>query len=275
MLYYKEEIDNTKERIMKKAFLAAAAAIVCSCAPGRVDYSDKSDREIFDMGLENARKEDYAKAVEHLSQVEYNHPYSSLAGNSWLMIGYSHYKDKKYPDAIEAFDRLVKYQPGNPQAPYAMYMSAMSHYDQMSPITRDQRMTELALAGMARLEKEFPDSEYAADARPKIQIARNHLAAKEMYIARNLVKKQNATAALNRYQTVIAKYDATPFVEEALYRTVEIYLMLDEADDAKNMARILGFNYPESRWLAMAEDIIAEYEKSGERPESDRDLRAG
>jgi outer membrane protein assembly factor BamD len=259
---------------MRKLPYLGALFALCACAGGKPDYSTKTDAEILALGTESVEKEDYIGAVESLSQLEYNHPYSRLTGNSWILIGYSQYRDKKYADAVESFERLIKYQPSNPQVPYAMYMVAMSYYDQMSPITRDQRMTELALSSMEKLDKAFPDSEYAADIKPKMQIARNHLAAKEMYIAKNLVARQNIIAALNRYQTIIAKYDATPFIEEALFRTVEIYLMMDEAEAAGNMARILEANYPNSKWLAMAKDIIGEYAKSGERPESDVDLRA-
>lgn len=245
---------------MKKFLYIALIFTITACSTNlKKDYSKLSDKEIFDSAIKNINKENNISAVSELSQIEYNHPYSSLVPNSWILTGYTHYKDKKYPEAIEAFEKLIKYQPNHKDVPYAMYMIAMCYYDQISPISRDQKMTEQALNKMEKLKEMFPDSEYTKDVLPKIIIARNNLAAKEMYIAKNLMKKKNVIASLNRLQTIIAKYDTTLFVEEALYRTVEIYLILMEPDDANNMLRLLEYNYPNSNWTTLARDLIKSY----------------
>ncbi|MDR2098585.1 MAG: outer membrane protein assembly factor BamD [Rickettsiales bacterium] len=247
---------------MKKIFRGLAAVILASCGGGgNIDYAAKTDREIYDIGLASLREEYYAPAAQEFMQIEYNHPYSTLVGKSWIMAGYSYYMDGKYAEAIEAFEKLAKYRPSSPLVPYATYMIAMSYYDQMSPVNRDQRATELALASMEKLVKAFPDSEYAADVKPKIIIARNNLAAKEMFTAKELLRKKNVIAALNRYQTVIARYQTSLFVPEALFRAVELYLIINERESAEDMARLLQVNYPDSEWHKMAAELLAQSPK--------------
>lgn len=245
---------------MKKFLYIALICIITACSVNtKQDYAKLSDKQIYDSAIKNINKQNHISAISELSQIEYNHPYSLLVPNSWILTGYIYYKDKKYPEAIEAFEKLIKYQPNHKDVPYAMYMISICYYDQISPISRDQKMTELALINMQKLKEAFPDSKYTKDVLPKIIIAKNNLAAKEMYIAKNLMKKKNVIAALNRLQTIIAKYDTTLFVEEALYRTVEIYLILKEPDDANNMLRLLEYNYPNSTWTASAKDLIKSY----------------
>ncbi len=241
---------------MKKFFIGLILVILSACA-GEVnfDYTKKNDVEIYNEGLRQLKKENHISATEAFKQVEYNYPYSPLVAKSWIMAGYTYYKDKKYADAVEQFERLLKFQPNHPEASYAMYMIAMSYYDQISPITRDQKSTEIALSKMNDLIKRFPDSKYAKDVKPKIIIATNNLAAKEMYIAKTLAKKKNIIGALNRYQTVIKKYETTLFVPEALFRTVEIYKIMGDKDEVINMTRLLEVNYPKTEWYDMAKKI--------------------
>ncbi len=241
---------------MKKFFIVFLMAILSACAgDGNFNYESKTDNEIYDEGLRQLKKENVISATEAFKQVEYNHPYSPLVAKSWIMAGYAYYTDKKYMDAIEQFERLLNLQPNHPQADYAMYMIAMSYYDQVSPVTRDQKMTELALLKMEDLVKKYPDSKYSNDVKPKIIIAKNNLASKEMYIASSLMKRKNIIGALNRYQTVIKKYETTLFVPEALFRTVEIYNMMGQKDEVKNMTRLLEVNYPNTKWYEMAKEI--------------------
>ena len=245
---------------MRKFLYIVFTCIISACAVNKkTDYTTLSDREIYDSAIKNINNNNDISAISELSQIEYNHPYSSLVPNSWVLTGYTYYKDKHYPEAIDAFEKLIKYQPNHKDVPYAMYMIAISYYDQISPISRDQKMTELALLNMEKLKEAFPDSKYTKDIFPKIRIAKNNLAAKEMYIAKNLLKKKNVIAALNRLQTIIAKYDTTLFVEEALYRTIEIYLILREPEEANNMLRLLEYNYPNSNWTKSAKDLIKSY----------------
>lgn len=238
---------------MKKFFATLSLVVLSACASEAVfDYSKKSDIEIYEKAINELSKGNNISATTSFMQVEYNHPYSPLIAKSWYMMGYAYYLEKKYDDAIEQFERLLKFQPQHPQAPYALYMIAISYYDQISPINRDQRMTALALDKMEELVKKYPDTKYANDVKPKIIIAKNNLAAKEMFIADTLVDRKNIVAALNRYQTVIRKYETTLFVPEALFRTVEIYNMMGEEEEAIKMTRLLEVNYPDTIWYKLA-----------------------
>ncbi len=241
---------------MKKILLILSLFILNACSNDIIfDYSKKSDVEIYNQGLKQLAKGNNISAINDFKQIEYNHPFSNLIAKSWYMMGYAYYLEKKYVDAIEQFERLLKFQPQHPNAPYATYMIAISYYDQISPINRDQKMTELALKKMEELVKKYPDTKYSEDIKPKIIIARNNLAAKEMFIAETLMKKKNIIAALNRYQTVIKKYETTLFVPEALFRTIEIYNIMNEKEDAKNMLRLLEINYPQTEWYNLAKNL--------------------
>ena len=241
---------------MKKILIGFFVCVLSACAGDiNFDYSKKTDTEIYEEGLRQLKKENNLSAIDAFKQIDYNHPYSSYVAKSWVMAGYAYYLEKKYTDAIEQFKKLLDLQPNHPMADYASYMIAISYYDQISPITRDQKMTEMALLNMTKLVEKYPNSKYAEDVKPKIIIARNNLAAKEMYIAGVLTKKKNIIAALNRYQTVIKKYETTLFVPEALYRTVEIYNIIGDKDEVKNMTQLLEVNYPNTKWYEMAKKI--------------------
>ena len=251
-----------KKNIFNVIVGGAVSLCMSACGAGNtIDYSKSSDREIMDEGFKLLIDGDNISAAQAFEQVDYNHPYSIVLPNSWYLAGFAYYRAKKYTEAVEMFSKLLKFQPNHPKAPYAMYMIAMSYYDQMSPITREQRMTSKALDAMQNLVEKYPNSEYSKDVKPKIIIAKNNLAAKEMYIAKNLLKKKNVIAALNRYQTVIKKYETSLFVPEALFRTVEIYSIIEEFDAAKNMLKLLEVNYPDTEWFKLAKKVIAENEK--------------
>lgn len=236
---------------------------LCSCGIGNdLDYDVATDIEIMNKGFEYLKSGDSLSAATTFEQVDYNHPYSEFLPASWYLAGYSYYKERRYTEAIEQFQKLLQFQPNHPKVPYAMYMIAMSYYDQISPINRDQVMSAKALAAMLELVEKYPDTVYAKDVEPKIIIARNNLAAKEMFTAKTLSKKKNIIAALNRYQTVIKQYETTLFVPEALFRTIEIYAFLGELDDAKNMLKVLELNYPDSEWCLLAKKVIDDYKKS-------------
>lgn len=243
---------------MKKLFILSILVFLSACTTENViDYSKKQDTEIFELAMKQINDGNNISAANSFMQIEYNYPYSPLVAKSWYLMGYAYYLEGKYADAIEQFERLLKFQPNHPQAPYAAYMIAISYYDQISPITRDQKMTEMALIKMSDVVQKYPDTKFAEDLKPKIIIAKNDLAAKEMYIAKTLMTKQNIIGALNRYQTVIRKFETTLFVPEALFRTVEIYNIMGEKEEAMNMTRLLEVNYPESEWYKLAKEACS------------------
>jgi len=180
--------------------------------------------------------------------VERQHPYSVWATKAQLMAAYSYYQKNKYSEAISAAERFLQLHPGSKEAPYAYYLVAISHYEQITDVGRDQKITQQALNALEEVVRRYPTTEYARDARLKIDLTRDHLAGKEMTIGRYYLRQGQHIAAINRFKTVIEKYQTTTHVPEALHRLAEAYMALGVVDEAQNVAAVLGFNYPGSEW---------------------------
>jgi outer membrane protein assembly factor BamD len=164
------------------------------------------------------------------------------------MTGYAHYKNLKYDEAVLALDHFIELHPGDENAAYAYYLKALCFYEQISDVGRDQKMTEMALDSLQQVVQRFPESKYSKDAALKIDLTRDHLAGKEMEIGRYYLERRQYQAAINRFQTVVTKYQTTTHVPEALHRLVECNLALGLLDEAHKNAAILGHNYPSSSW---------------------------
>jgi len=187
-------------------------------------------------------------AAAGFDEVERQHPYSVWARKSQLMAAYSQYLTNNYDEAVLTAQRFLQLHPGNRDAPYAYYLIAISYYEQIADIGREQKITEQALGALREVVDRFPTSEYARDARLKIDLARDHLAGKEMEIGRYYLGQGHHGAAINRFRHVIKHYQTTSHVPEALHRLTEAYLSLGVQDEAKNAAAMLGHNYPGSEW---------------------------
>jgi outer membrane protein assembly factor BamD len=164
------------------------------------------------------------------------------------MAAYAHYQENRYDDAINTLDRFIELNPGSEDVAYAYYLKAISYYEQISDVGRDQKMTQLALDSLQDVTRRFPDSEYARDAQLKIDLARDHLAGKHMTIGRYYLRQGEYLAAINRFQTVVEEYQTTTHVPEALHRLVEAYMALGVDNEAQATAAVLGYNYPGSDW---------------------------
>ncbi|HSR71163.1 MAG TPA: outer membrane protein assembly factor BamD, partial [Kiloniellales bacterium] len=176
--------------------------------------------------------------------------YSVWATQAQLMAAYAHYLNNTYDEAINALDRFIELHPGHRDVAYAYYLRAISHYEQISDVGRDQRQTRLALEGLEEVVRRFPDSRYARDAAFKLDLARDHLAGKHMTVGRFYQEKGEYLAAINRFRLVIRDYQTTTHVPEALHRLVECYLALGVSDEAQATAAVLGYNYPGNPWYA-------------------------
>ena len=236
--------------------MLALLLVFAACAGKESDMNSMTDEQLYAKGIGYIAKENYDEAIVILQKLEETFPYSPYLLRTWLSLGYAQYASKKYQEAADTFTKTARMQPGAATADYANYMLAKSIYVQIQPINREQKSTESALVAMERTIRQYPDSPYAEDLKPKVIVARNTLAAKQMFIARELLRGKNFIGALNRYQTVIAKHDTTIYAAEALFRTVEIYNILDQRDDALNMLKLLETNYADSEWTAMARKIL-------------------
>jgi outer membrane protein assembly factor BamD len=180
--------------------------------------------------------------------VEQYYPYSSWAPNAQLMHGYAEYLQNDYTQAIASLDRFIQLHPAHRDIAYAYYLRSLCYYEQISDIQRDQKGTALAMDALREVVTRFPDSAYARDARLKLDLCRDHLAGKEMEIGRWYQEQHLYAAAIGRFQRVVADFQTTNHVPEALHRLTEIYLQLGLVDEARRSAAVLGHNYPGSVW---------------------------
>ncbi len=224
----------------------------------KADPSAKTVEELYNNGVDALNQKRYATAVSQFDAVEQNYPYSSWAVNAQLMHGYAEYLQNHYTEAIGSLDRYIQLHPTSTNASYAYYLRALSFYEQIADIQRDQKGTEQAMTALQDVVNRFPDSAYARDSRLKIDLCRDHLAGKEMEIGRYYEQQKLYAAAIGRFQRVIEDYQTTNHTPEALHRLTELYLLLGLTDQAKRTAAVLGHNYPGSRWYEDSYDRLAE-----------------
>ncbi len=239
--------------------LAAMSLGITACAnqnQDELDYVETSVEELYNRGVDYLQEGRYSNAYLQFDEVERQHPYSVWARRAMLMSSFAHYQQNEYDEAILAANRFVSLHPGHRDAAYAYYLIAISYYEQIRDVGRDQRITEQALASLNEVVRRFPGSEYARDARLKIDLTRDHLAGKEMEIGRWYQNRNELNAAINRFRTVITDYQTTAHVPEALHRLVESYLTLGLTDEAVATAAVLGYNYPGDRWYQDSYNLL-------------------
>ena len=238
--------------------VALLALVVAGCNTGReeVAYVERPVEQLYNEGMDNLIAGRYEEAAASFDEVERQHPYSIWATRAQLMTAFSHYQDNEFDDAIISAQRYIQLHPGSEDVPYAYYLIGVSYYEQIVDVGRDQKLTELALNGLDEVIRRFPDSEYARDARLKIDLTRDHLAGKEMEIGRYYQRRGEDLAALNRFKQVIVDFQTTTHVPEALHRLTETYLALGLQKEAQSAAAVLGFNYPGSEWYVDAYRLL-------------------
>ena len=216
----------------------------CSGGDKEVPLDSLTAEDIYKRGelaLETNAKPD--AAIRYFSEVERLYPYSEWAKRSLIMQAFSQHKAKNYEDARASAQRYLDLYPAEEDAAYAQFLLALSYYDQIDEVGRDQGLTFQALQGMREVIEKYPDSDYARSSMMKFELAFDHLAAKEMEIGRYYLKKGQYTAAINRFRVVVQDFQTTTHTAEALHRLVESYLALGLTDEAQTAGAILGHNY--------------------------------
>lgn len=201
----------------------------------------------------------YKEAAALFDEVERQHPYSVWARRAQLMGAFSYYLGNDYTQAIQGAQRFLSVHPGNRDAPYAYYLIALSYYEQINDVTRDQKITAQAQDALGELVRRYPNTRYAADARLKVDLVRDHLAGKEMEIGRFYETRRQWLAATLRFRKVIDEYQTTTHAPEALMRLTETYLALGVRPEAEKAAAVLGANYPGTEWYERAYKLMKEY----------------
>jgi len=257
---------------LRPVAVIACVLLVGACAANkRESYVEAPVESLYNEATDALLANRYADAARLYEEVERQHPYSVWATKAQLMDAYAQYQRNRYDEAINSLTRFIELNPGNHSAPYAYYLKALSYYEQIADVERDQKITDQSMRALDEVIRRFPESVYARDARIKLDLTRDHLAGKEMEIGRYYLRQQQYAAAINRFKRVIDGYQTTTHVPEALHRLTEAYLALGVREEAQHSAAVLGHNFPGSQWYA---DSYALLEGEGLAPKDQEARRS-
>ncbi|MEO0548121.1 MAG: outer membrane protein assembly factor BamD [Pseudomonadota bacterium] len=253
--------------LLRTVCLVLVCGLVASCAKEEstnafVDPTVPAD-QLYNEALANIDVGDVPQARRKFKKLDRQHPYSGFAKKSSIMSTYLAYRAGDYTEAVSQGKRFVQLYPTHKDAAYAQYLVGMSHFRQIADITRDQKQARRAYLSMQEVVNRYPDSEYVEDAKTKMRVAKDNLAGKEMLIGRYYLERREFLAAINRFRTVVEKFEDTRHVEEALARLTESYYALGLQSEAQTAAAVLGHNFPDSKWYR---DSYALLDKGGLRP---------
>lgn len=254
------------KNIMRLSMLAIMLLLVTGCSilgggkkKERLAYVERPAETIYNEGMDYMEKNNVDKAKLFFQEVERQHPFSKWARRAMLMTSYANYLSADYDEAVSTAQRFISLHPGNDSTPYAYYLVAMSYYDQIYDVGRDQATTTSAEAALQQVVRRYPDSDYARDARLKLELTHDHLAGKEMAVGRYYLKNTQQLGAIGRFKTVVRDYQTTSHVEEAMHRLVEAYVSLGIIGEAKVVGSVLGYNYPDSEWYQDSYDLLQDF----------------
>lgn len=222
-------------------------------------YVERPAETIYNEAFSKLETNQWDEAVAFFDEVERQHPYSEWARRSMLMSAYANYRSADHAASVAAAERFIGLHPGNNSAPYAYYLIAINYYDQIFDVGRDQGTTVLAENALQQVVRRYPDSEYAQDARLKLELTHDHLAGKEMSVGRWYLRQGHTLAAILRFKTVVGQYDTTSHTEEALHRLAESYVSLGMIPEATQVGSVLGYNYPESEWYRDSYALLTQF----------------
>ncbi|KAA2316230.1 outer membrane protein assembly factor BamD [Pseudooceanicola sediminis] len=235
------------------AVLMAAMLAGCGVQEPGIDNSSTSmesftAEQIFERGEFEMDRRRYEDAAKYFAEIERLYPYSEWAKRALIMNAFAQHSGKNYEESRAASQRFLDFYPTDEDAAYAQYLLALSYYDQIDEIGRDQGLTFQALQALRQVIERYPDSEYARSAILKFDLAFDHLAAKEMEVGRYYLRRDHFSAAINRFRVVVEEFQTTSHTPEALHRLVEAYLSLGLTDEAQTAGAILGHNFRSSQW---------------------------
>jgi outer membrane protein assembly factor BamD len=247
-------------RALTFALLPVLALTIAGCArrggSNDLPYVARDVGTLYSAAKDRLDRHQYKLAAALFDEVERQHPYSVWARRAQLMSAFSYYLNQDYSQAIASAQRFLAVHPGNRDAPYAYYLIGLSYYEQIADVTRDQKITQQALDSLGELTRRYPNTKYAADARLKMDLVRDHLAGKEMEIGRFYQTRGQWLAASGRFRAVVEQYQTTTHTPEALMRLTEVYLALGLPTEANKSAAVLGANYSHTDWYKRAYELM-------------------
>ena len=261
----KNSVVSPKAAVIGLVAVSVLALPGCASLGGRggasaeTAYVARDVETLYNAAKERLDRGDTRIAAALFDEVERQHPYSPWARRAQLMSAFAYYSRKQYNQSIQSASRFLAIHPGNRDAPYAYYLIAMCYYEQISDVERDQAITLQAQRALNEVIRRYPTSQYAADARLKLDLVNDHLAGKEMEIGRSYERAGHWLAAQLRFRRVIDSYQTTSHTPEALFRLTETSLALGIPEEAQRYAAVLGANYPGNDWYARAYALIARH----------------
>ena len=243
------------------ALLVATALTACGSNAkldrGQVDLETHTAENIFGRAEYEIERKKPDQAAFYFSEVERLYPYSDWAKRAVIMQAYAYHLDKDYESSRAAAQRYIDFYPTDDDAAYAQYLVALSYYDQIDEVGRDQGLTFQALQSLRTVIERYPDSEYSRSAVLKFDLAFDHLAAKEMEIGRYYLRHDHFAASANRFRVVVEDFQTTSHTAEALHRLVEAYLSLGLTQEAQTAGAILGHNFQSSEWYDSSYKLLS------------------
>jgi outer membrane protein assembly factor BamD len=268
-MIYRGFVAAKRRRVLALTLVPVLAVMVASCGKKKPEEEVVVDPPdlLYNQALADLEAGDARDAGEKFETIDKEHPYSDEARKSMIMSAFLNFRRAKYQEAINDAERYVTLFPATEDAAYAQYLIGESYFRQIPDVTRDQDLSRKAMDAMNAVIQKYPDSEYANDARQKIDMARDQIAGKEMQIGRYYLERREYLAAVNRFKMVVQEYQTTRHVEEALHRLTESYLALGIVPEAQTAAAVLGHNFPDSEWYQDSYRLLG---KSGVVPEENK-----
>jgi len=261
------KIGQVKAKRYIMGIFAALSLMMAGCSNSNdADIDGQADApvdQLYNDALNTVLAGDVDLAAPKFEEVERQHPYSIWAVRAQIMAAWSFYQSNQYAQAEASLDRFIELYPADPLTEYAYYLKALSYYEQIVDVERDADMTYKALNAFEDVLRRYPDGPYARDSQLKADLARSHLAGKEMAVARFYLNKGHYAAAIKRFAVVVRDYDSTNQVPEALYRMGEAYLSLSLDEEAMRVLQVAEYNYPESVWTERLIEVVGNPSRSG------------
>ena len=216
----------------------------------------------YKLGFENINKADYFYAAKNFLEAELLFPQSDWAPKAALMASYAYYLQDNYAQARANLERYIKTYPSDKRMVYGHFLLAMCYYETIEDEKKDLEPLLIAKKKFNFIINNYPDTDFAIDARFKVDLISDILASKEMYIGRHYLKKEKWIPAINRFKNILRDYETTIYAEEAMHRLVEVYYHIGLVDEAKRYAILLGYNYQSSEWYKKSYKIFNKSYKS-------------
>ena len=215
-----------------------------------------SDIELYKSAMNHLKKKEFDEAVETFTELEIQHPYSKWATKGQLMAGFAHYKANEYEEAILTLSKFIELNPTHKSIPYAMYLKAYSYYERMPDVNLDQKLSDRAVEEFSELINKYPNSKYAKKSMSHLRSLKNHLASREVKIAKFYQSQGYFLASIKRYKSVLREYKKSAHIPESIFRLIECYISLGLVKQSFYFYKILEYNFPKTEWAEESEKLI-------------------